>query len=149
MRHRQSPVHDQLGKYAGSLAVSTDNKKLYVCLRESDTVLVVDTSTGKIISRITARGSPEDVKVSPDGKTAYVACPNGEGILAIDTNSGNITASIAGPSHPHHIAITPDGSTLCAAGREGAVLVDLKNWAVIKEIPIYDTIGVAIGGSPA
>ncbi len=138
----------QLGKYAGSLAVSLDNKKLYVCLWESDTVLVVDASTGRIASRIQAPGSPEDVKVSPDGKTAYVACPNGEGILAIDTNSGNITASIAGSSHPHHIAITPDGSTLCAAGREGAVLVDLKNWDVVKEIPIYDTIGVAIGGSP-
>jgi DNA-binding beta-propeller fold protein YncE len=114
---------------------------------ESDTVLVVDSSTGMITSRITAPGSPEDVKVSPDCKTLYVACPNGEGILAVDANNGNITASIAGSSHPHHIAITPDGTTLCAAGRESVVLIDLKSWNVIKEIPVYDTIGVAIGGA--
>lgn len=139
----------QTGKFAGSLAVTPDNKKLYVCLWESDTVLVVDPSTGRITSRITARGSPEDVKVSPDGQIAYVACPNGDGILAIDVDSGNITASIAGSSHPHHIAITPDGTTLCAAGRDGAVLIDLKSWTIIKEISIYDTIGVAIGGGSA
>jgi YVTN family beta-propeller protein len=137
----------QMGKFAGSLAVAPDNKKLYVCLWESDTVLVVDSSTGMITSRITAPGSPEDVKVSPDCKTLYVACPNGEGILAVDANNGNITASIAGSSHPHHIAITPDGTTLCAAGRESVVLIDLKSWNVIKEIPVYDTIGVAIGGA--
>lgn len=134
----------QLGKFAGSLAVSPDGKKLYVCLWESNMVLVVDSSTGMITSRITARGSPEDVKVSPDGRTVYVACPNGDGVLAIDAKSEKIVANIAGSAHPGHIALTPDGTTLCASGRDGVVLIDLKNWTVIKELPVSDTMGIAI-----
>lgn len=134
----------QLGKFAGSLAVSPDNKKLYVCLWESDTVLVIDSSSGRITSRITARGSPEDVKVSPDGRLFYVACPDGDGVSVFFTEGDTYIASIAGSAHPGHIALTPDGSTLCASGREGVVLIDLKNWTVTKELPVSDTAGVAI-----
>lgn len=134
----------QLGKYAGSISVSPDNKKLYVCLWESDTVLVVDPSTVRVTSRITARGAPEDALVSPDGKLVYVACPNGDGISAYSTDSGTYVASIAGSAHPHRIALTPDGTIMCASGREGVVLIDLKNWAIIKELPIRDAMGVAV-----
>jgi YVTN family beta-propeller protein len=133
-----------LGKYTGSLAVTPDGKKLYVCLWESDTVLVIDPSTGRITSRITAPGSPEDVIVSPDGRLVYVACPNGAGVSVYFTEGDTYIASIAGSAHPHHIAITPDGTTLCASGRGGVVLIDLKNWSVIKELPVSDTMGVAI-----
>lgn len=134
----------QLGKYAGRIAVAPDGKKLYICLWESGTILVVDASTGRTTSRITVRGSPEDAIVSADGKTVYVACPNGDGILAIDAGSERIIASIAASAHPRHIAITPDGTTLCASGRTGIVVIDLKNWSIIEEYTVGDTMGVAI-----
>jgi YVTN family beta-propeller protein len=134
----------QLGKFASGLAVSPDGKKLYACLWASDTVLAMDSSTGRVISRITAKGSPEDVKVSPDGSLVYVACPNGAGISVYFVKGDTFIASIGESAHPSHMAITPDGATLCATGRGGIVLVDLKNWTVIKVLPVSDTLGVAI-----
>jgi YVTN family beta-propeller protein len=134
----------KLGKFASGLAVSPDGKKLYACLWESDTVLAIDSSTGRVVSRITAEGSPEDVKVSPDGSLVYVACPNGGGILAFSVKDDTFIASIGESAHPARMAITPDGAALCATGRDGVALVDLKNWTVVKVLPISDTLGIAI-----
>ncbi len=134
----------ELGGACFGLAVSPDGKKLYVCKRDSETVLVVDASTGKVISRIKTSVSPNDVKVSPDGSLVYVACPDNKTISVIDARTNSIIDDIGLQIAPRQIAITPDGTTAYATGADGVAVIDLKDRKMVRLFSIYDARGIAI-----
>jgi YVTN family beta-propeller protein len=134
----------QLGRFAGSMAISPDGKWLYACLWESNTVVVMDTSDGRIVARVETARSPESIQVSSDGKLAYAACNGAKKIAIIDTQNNRVAGEIDISIHPGQISISPDGTTACLAGSDGIAIVDLANKRVVKTITIMDSRGVAI-----
>jgi YVTN family beta-propeller protein len=90
--------HQVHGSYPNALAVSPDNKRLYVAEAGLDSVAVLDVSTPtqpKLLGRIPTGWYPSALSVSADGKTLYIVNDKG---VAEDLNpktdfSTNPTAS--------------------------------------------------------
>jgi YVTN family beta-propeller protein len=70
------------------------NWKAYVCLSISNTLAVIDLSSGVLSLQITVGVAPFDVVLSPDGATAYVSNLGGRfpmsGELVAESRSGQL-----------------------------------------------------------
>jgi len=92
----------------------------YVGNRTDDTVTVIDSSSGLVVTTITlgcgsdCGDAPAGLAVTPDGKFVYVAIPSHGVVLVIDTSTNTVSTTIpmcAGcASSPTGVAITPDGT---------------------------------------
>ncbi|MBC7805960.1 MAG: YncE family protein, partial [Akkermansiaceae bacterium] len=81
--------------YPCGIAVSADEKTLYVCLSRKNAVAVVDISSGFVTREIPTGIAPYDVALSPDGAFAWVS--NWGGRLA---KSGERTGDSSGTPVP-------------------------------------------------
>jgi YVTN family beta-propeller protein len=108
-----APLPDKIivGSNPQGLAVTPDGRKLYVANTSSDTVSVVDLSTGEVRSiSMEAGAAPVDVAVAPNGTRAYVANQLARSVTVIDTANDNVLRTIpVVPNKPFELAVTPDG----------------------------------------
>lgn len=106
---------------AAGVAITPDDRFVYVALRRKDQVIVIDTTIDRtmedpIIATITVGESPLRIVISPDGSAAYVTNSGSGDITVIDT------ASVIDPTtpivvstlenvggNPFEIAILPSG----------------------------------------
>jgi YVTN family beta-propeller protein len=81
--HIALKVHPSIDKYRGlmpfGMALTHDEKTLYVALLGFNAVAVVDVSTRKVKGLIPTGWGPTKVKLSPDEKTLYVVSARGLG----------------------------------------------------------------------
>jgi YVTN family beta-propeller protein len=102
--------------------VSPDGKRLYICNQFNNDVSVIDTASGRELTRIAVLREPIAAAVTADGRTLFVAnhLPAGavDGdyaaaeVSVIDTTAGKVVGSIKlpnGSASLHEIAIAPDG----------------------------------------
>jgi YVTN family beta-propeller protein len=84
----------------------------FVANRTSNSVTVLNSSTGAVVTTLTTGFSqPSAVAVTPDGKTAYVT-NSGSGTVTPITVATNTPGSpITVGSNPYAVAVTPDGKT--------------------------------------
>ena len=104
----------------------------------ADVVIVFDTATNDVITRIKAGKRTNGNLVTPDGKRVF-ATSGGDGtVQAIDPESNTIIAATPIGKRPWNMAITPDGGKLyVACGRSNAVaVVDARTNQKIAEIPV-------------
>jgi gliding motility-associated-like protein len=78
-----------------SMAVSPDDKKVYVVNEDSRSVSVIDNQTKTVIATVDLPGgqSPFSISLSPDGTKAYAVNQNGV-ISVINTANNSVTNSI-------------------------------------------------------
>jgi len=88
--HIQLKVHPSIDKYRGlmpfGMALTRDEKTLYVALLGFNAVAVVDVATRQTKGLISTGWGPTKVKLSPDEKTLYVVSARGQGA---GPNGGN------------------------------------------------------------
>jgi len=93
----------------GGIAITPDEKYIYVAQVEDNKVAVIRTSDNKIVDSKYVLKAPCYIAMTPNGKYAYVTHLKDNRVLVIRTSDNKIVDSIdvGGPSYG--IAITPDG----------------------------------------
>lgn len=111
---------------------SLDGKEMYVAVKYSNILSVIDAATNTLIKNISVGVQPEALALSKDGTKLYVGQQGGN-ISVIDTASKTVveTISIGGPVRD--LALSPDGTKLYVPMEfSGLKVVDLATNAFKK-----------------
>lgn len=92
--------------------VHPDGSAVWVCLWDTDQVLVIDTTTNETSGVIDVGGSPRDLVFSLDGSTAYVANWGDDTIEIVDVATSVSVGTIPVQDGPLDLAIDPCGGRL-------------------------------------
>jgi YVTN family beta-propeller protein len=112
------------------IALNPDGSRLYVGDMDTstNTVVVIDTATNTILTRLTSGFSiPQGLAINPAGTRLYVAnnncCSGAPGYVSVlDTSNYSTIATIQVGLEPTHIAFTPDGTKAYVTNNGGQSL---------------------------
>jgi YVTN family beta-propeller protein len=124
------------------MAITPDNRWLYVASDGASTVSVIDTATDKLVENVEVGKNPHGVAVTRDGKYVLVGVYDTDSIAFIDTASRKVIANIP-VGKPHNIAIHPNGQTAYAGsqtpGKFSLAIIDLPTRKVTATVPLQNT----------
>ena len=118
--------------------------RLLVTAEGTKELVVVDSKTGKILSRIpTGKELSHMVTASPDGKRAYVSSLAAGGVTVIDLAAGKVVQNVDTGKGAEGIDVTPDGREIWVANRGANTIsvIEAKTLKVVftiqaREFPI-------------
>lgn len=110
------------------LAVSPDNKMLYVANEDAGTVQFVGTD-GSDHGSVQTGSSPEGVAVSGDGKMLYVSSEGGGLVTVIDTAAAKAIQGIVAGDRPRGVIFSHDGKHAYVSAEQGGQLVTIDTAA--------------------
>ncbi len=133
--------------YPAAIAVlpGAGPERLLIADNLSDDVLLVDSASGKVLTRFDLAENaavpstyPIALQVAPDGRRAFVALWNASEIVELDLAKGSVarhlpllrpSQPITPGTHPCAFALAPDGRTLYVAlsNRDAVAAVDLDH----------------------
>lgn len=87
--------------------LSKDNKVLYISLWGADRVLIFNTYTKKIISKLAVGDNPNEMLLTKDGDYLYVSNANDNSVSVIETKNQKIVEVLNAALYPN----APNGST--------------------------------------
>jgi YVTN family beta-propeller protein len=121
------------------IAVSQDNKTVYVCNGDSNDVVVIDATTNQVTGTISTdgEGTPFVCVLTPDGQTLYVA-NNGEfQITIISTANKSVIAKIIPPLGVTGLAMAPSGKEVYATGYNNDInVIEVGSTTISKTISV-------------
>ena len=138
-------------RYPGGLAISPDDKFLYVAENLADSLAVIDLSSGRVVQRLPAGRYPYGVVTAPNGNV-YVSAWGGFDIAVFHPAGNRLESrgSIRVGRHPSAILLDRDGAKLFVASSstDRVTVVDTHTGAAIGEL--VDTIpgGPGEGSTP-
>ena len=111
--------------------------RAYVSNGGSNSVSVINTETGNVVTTIPVGTFPEGVSVSRDGTRAYVANAVSNNVSVIDTKTNTVINSIPVGTSPFAVIVSPDGSKVYVTneGPQTVSVIDVASNSVIKTIP--------------
>ena len=145
--------------YPAGIALTHDAKgaeELLVADNQSDDVLLMDTTTGKILTRfdlsqgdVVPSTYPVAVTATADGSRAFVALWNASEVAELDLRNGTITSRLpllkplsptATGSHPSAFAFSPDEKVLYVAlsNRDAVAAVDISG-KKFRQLGLFNT----------
>ena len=138
-------------RYPAGIALSPDNKTLYVAENLADSLAVIDLPSGKVIQRLATGRYPYGVAVAPDG-TVFVSAW-GASTVSVFKSNGRLLQSvgaIAAGRHPSALLITRDGSRLFATSgsTDRVTVIDTRQGKVIAELLDPAPEGPSEGSTP-
>ncbi len=136
---------------SSSIALTTDDKRLVVVNRDSNSVTILQVrdnggqDTTVKLAEIAVGLEPRYVAISPDNKRAFVSCALEGKVVVVRLAAPNIytvEAEISVGTEPRGLAFTPNGTRLFVANHtQGTVsIVDPGSLSVIGEVDV--------GGNP-
>jgi len=158
----QAPV------FAGGLAVARDGRRVWVVGNLTNSVSVLDTSSGAerriaLSSRscpVNSQGFdpsngrdclfPYTVVLSADGRTAYVSNWGQDSVSVIDAASGTVQGSIRVGTHPSAMTMSRDGDRLYVAVTDGDTIavVDTNRNRLVRSFSVSPYPGARVGTQP-
>ena len=134
------------GQHPSSLALSPDDRRLYVTGTYSGTLDAFELADGKLrpAGSVKVGFEPVGVAVSPDGRNAYVAQQAAAAVAVVDVEKLSVEGRIEVGRWPRYLALTPDGSRLAVgtSGDQSISVVDVKTRSMAFDEPIQ---GINIG----
>lgn len=102
----------KFSEWVEDIKYNSDNKYIYLSLPHDDvnSILVVDTLSNKIITRITNVGkNPSDIDYNPGNKCIYVTNVADNSVSVINSSSNKVIKNITGAGkNPSDIVYNPD-----------------------------------------
>ncbi len=95
-----------------NLAMSPDGNKLYVVAQESNKLLVIDNTTGKVTSKIKVGKRPHTVVLTKDGNFAFVSNQWEDNVYKIDLTTSQVTDTLKTGNGPAGMVLSRDGKFL-------------------------------------
>ena len=124
------------------IAITPDNRWVYVASDGASTVSVIDTATDKLVENVEVGKNPHGVAATPDGKTVLVGVYDTDSVVFIDTASRKLVGSIS-VGKPHNIAVHPDGRVAYVGsqtpGKFALAVIDLTERKLKETIPLEKT----------
>ena len=124
------------------IAITPDNRWVYVASDGASTVSVIDSATDKVIENIEVGKNPHGVAATPDGKLVLVGVYDTDSVALIDTASRKVIASVA-VGKPHNIAVHPNGRTAYVGsqtpGKFALAIIDLPERKLKDMVPLEKT----------
>ena len=96
-------------------------------------VVVFDTTTGKLLTRIAVEMSPYGVALSTDGARAYVSNWSSQSVSVIDTETMRVTGSIAVGANPNAMIMGPNGRLYVSCANDNSVVVVDTHKRIVEE----------------
>ncbi len=138
-------------RYPAGLALSSDDRRLYVAENLADTLAVIDLGSDKVIQRLAAGRYPFAVLNAPDG-SVYASAWGGSQVTRWRLADGRLEPAepIAVGRHPSALLLNRDGSRLfvASASTDKVSIVDTRLGRVTAEL--VDTVpgGTGEGSTP-
>ncbi|MFH8791254.1 hypothetical protein [Streptomyces sp. NPDC017941] len=120
---------------AGAWALSRDGRTLAVAssdddndsdpVHDSDTVRLIEASTGKVRHALPRMDGCDELAISPDGRTLVTGCDVGVRLWGVADGKLRTTLTGGRPEAPGGLAVSPDGRTLAVGTDDGAGLWDV------------------------
>jgi DNA-binding beta-propeller fold protein YncE len=138
-------------RYPAGLAISRDGRQLYVAENLSDSLAVVELSSGRVAQRLATGLYPYGVVVGPDDRV-FVSAWGGSWVATFAPTGGRLEpgARLAVGRHPSAMALSADGATLyvARASFDRIEVADTRKNAVIAELADAAPAGPAEGSTP-
>ncbi len=124
------------GQRPRGIALTKDDKLMFVCLGDDDTIAVIDTKTLKEVGELPSGPDPEQLRVSPDGKLVFVANENDALLTAIDVATRKVVSEFPVGVEPEGVAVSPDGSIVVNTSETTSMahLIDWRNKKSVANI---------------
>lgn len=129
--------------YPAGLALSNDDRKLYVACHKHGEIRVMATDDlGTFIGAIPVGDGPYLIKVDPAGERLYVPNRNDQSYTVIDlARETPIATRPSSATHPHTFAFGPDGTVFLSMESHAVVpgaidVIDPETLATIRSIPV-------------
>ncbi|HEX4164069.1 MAG TPA: beta-propeller fold lactonase family protein [Bryobacteraceae bacterium] len=126
---------------------------LYAANRGTDgnpsNVVVFDTKTGQLVTRIPVDVNPYELVFSPDGSALYVSNWASNDVSVIDTNQNRVVGSIDVGSNPNDMKLASDGRLFVACSNDNSIhVIDTKTRRSIETISTTTTAQAPEGSTP-
>jgi YVTN family beta-propeller protein len=120
-----------------NLAVTPDGKNLLVACEASNSLIILDLASGKVVAEVPVGAQPHFVLLSQDGARAYVSNRGSDDVSVVDVASRRVIATIAVGDEPHEMATNAQGTLLYVANAEtyDVSVVDLAAGREAKRLP--------------
>ena len=119
-----------------NLAVSSDNRRLFVTGQESYALYVVDLESDRIISKIPVGDYPHSVAVSRDGRKAYVTNQWSNSVSVVDVDNGTVEKTIETGGGPAGLVLDHDEEFLYVANTytSNISVIDLNRGEEVRRL---------------
>ena len=149
------PTQQNKQEAAHGIAVSPDGRYLYAGDAAADQLVVVDTESRQVLSRISIEHAVHGIDISPDGRYVWVGgglpgIPWLSAVSVVNTNSRRVEAVISpGVGDASHFAITPDGREVWIASVTTNLLwiIDVEKRSLSDVVPL-SAAAILTPGSP-
>ena len=120
--------------------------KAYVGNFKDNTVSVIDTAAGNIITTLAVAAGPDGIAITPNGATVFVSGSNSSTLSVIDAATDQVSAAIEVGKGPQGLAMSPDGRLLLVAvnGDDRVAFVDSATRSVTGMTPVGKPHTIAI-----
>ena len=116
-----------VGDEPEGVALSPDERFLYVAVEGENKVAVIDVAGRRVIAHVPVGGRPRSIAFSPDGARAYVTDELVGAVTEMDARTHQVlrTFSLPGKApRPMGVAVSPDSAKIyVTTGREGSLVV--------------------------
>ncbi len=134
-------------------ASTQQGAKVYVGNFKDNTVSVIDTAAGKVISTIPVAAGPHGMAITQDGRTVYVSGDGSSSVDVIATASDKVVKTIEVGMAPNGVALTPDNRLLLVGvyGENRIAFIDTSTQTVVgtTAVPKPHTVAISPDGKLA
>jgi YVTN family beta-propeller protein len=124
------------------IAITPDNRWVYVASDGSSTVSVIDSATDKVLENIEVGKNPHGVAASADGKYVLVGVYDTDTVVILDASTRKIVGSVA-VGKPHIIAIHPNSRVAYVGsqtpGKFSLAIIDVIERKITGTVPLEKT----------
>ena len=125
-QERKTVAAIPVGDEPEGVALSPDERFLYVAVEGENKVAVIDVAGRRVIARVPVGQRPRSIAFSPDGSRAYVTDELQGAVTEMDGRTHQVlrTFALPGPgAKPMGVAVSPDGAKVyVTTGRGGTVV---------------------------
>lgn len=134
LKQRKVSATFDLGSHsAHDIRISRDGRKLWAACAPTQSILELDSSTGKILrTYATKQEGSWFLEITPDERKIYAPNLEGKSVSVIELGTGNVKI-IPFENAVYGIDITPDGKQVWVSGRDLAV-IDTSSDEVVARI---------------
>jgi serine/threonine-protein kinase len=120
-----------------ALAVTPDQKLVYVPSHDAEVIDIIDTVENKVISSVPVAKNPHWVTFDGDGRFAYIANHDSNLVTRMNTETEELTTVAVGTS-PHSLEVSPDGQQVAVVcfDSNDVYFIDVATWTVLDTVPV-------------
>jgi len=139
-----------VNNYPSGLALSPDERYLYVSCLYGKRLAIVDLLTGLEVDSIDAHLYSYDVKTTSDGALAFVSNTGRSSVTVMDLDDKEPVADIEVGYNPEGLAVSAADATLYVANTDADTIsvIDVDSLTVIDTWSLYGDTPAAEGASP-